>query len=178
MDLIVKEQFINTFTQDLGLYLLEGGPKDLVELTTWSQKCLIVHKQQLGGKSKATVQPRRADEKKSTQSKSDSSQGRQRSLQCYLCQGFKQRQSDCATKINPGKAQKGVSTQVIQSTCSQKKTRAMVARSFEDGEEAFACVNVERTRSKRNLKNSDTEGLTSRGFLAKSLLFVSFIDRK
>ena len=49
--------------------MLERGPKDLVELTTWAQKyliahkqqLLIAHKQQLGGKSKTTVQPRRAD---------------------------------------------------------------------------------------------------------------------
>ena len=44
---LVKEQFINTFTEDLALYLLEGGRKNLEELTTWSQKYLIVHKQQL-----------------------------------------------------------------------------------------------------------------------------------
>ena len=44
------------------MYLLERGPKDLVELTTWAQKYLIAHKEQLG-KSKATVQPRRADQK-------------------------------------------------------------------------------------------------------------------
>ena len=65
------------------MYLLERGPKDLVESTTWVQKYMIAHKQQLGGKRKATVQPRRVDLKKSTQSKPDLSQGRQRSLQCY-----------------------------------------------------------------------------------------------
>ena len=57
------------------MYLLERGPKDLVELTTWAQKYLIAHKEQLG-KSKATVQPRHADQKKTTQSKPDSSQGK------------------------------------------------------------------------------------------------------
>ena len=60
----------------------------MVELTKWTQKYLIAHKQQLGGKSKATVQPRRPDMKKSTQSKPDSSEGHQMSLQCYRCQGF------------------------------------------------------------------------------------------
>ena len=84
VDLIVKEQFINACSEDLAMYLLERGPKDLVELTTWAQKYLIAHKEQLG-KSKATVQPRRADQKKTIQSKPDSSQGRQRSLQCYRC---------------------------------------------------------------------------------------------
>ena len=34
VDLIVKEQFINACSQELGLYLLERGPKDLVELAT------------------------------------------------------------------------------------------------------------------------------------------------
>ena len=77
VDLIVKEQFINACSEDLAMYLLERGPKDLVELTTWAQKYLIAHKEQLG-KSKATVQPRRVDQKKTTQSKPDSSQGRQR----------------------------------------------------------------------------------------------------
>ena len=120
VDLIVKEQFINACSEDLAMYLLERGPKDLVELTTWAQKYLIAHKEQLG-KSKATVQPRRVDQKKTTQSKPDSSQGRQRLLQCYRCRGFGHRQSECGTKISPGKDQKGSSTPVSQS--SQKKTR-------------------------------------------------------
>ena len=134
VDLIVKEQFINACSEDLAMYLLERGPKDLVELTTWAQKYLIAHKEQLG-KSKATVQPRRVDQKKTTQSKPDSSQGRQRLLQCYRCRGFGHRQSECGTKISPGKDQKGSSTPVSQS--SQKKTRAMVAQLDEDGEKAL-----------------------------------------
>ena len=106
VDLIVKEQFINACSEDLAMYLLERGLKDLVELTTWAQKYLLAYKEQLG-KSKATVQPRRVDQKKTTQSKPDSSQGCQRSLQCYRCHGFGHRQSECSTKISPGKDQKG-----------------------------------------------------------------------
>ena len=140
VDLIVKEQFINACSEDLAMYLLERGPKDLVELTTWAQKYLIAHKEQLG-KRKATVQPGLVDQKKSIQSKPDSSQGRQRSFQCYCCQGFGHRQSECGTKISPGKDQKGSSTPGSQS--SQKKTRAMVAQLDEDGEKAFTCVKVE-----------------------------------
>ena len=155
VDLIVKEQFINACSEDLVMYLLERGPKDLVELTTWAQKYLIAHKEHLG-KSKATIQPRRADQKKATQSKPDSSQGRQRLLQCYRCRGFGHRQSECGTKISPGKDQKGSSTPV-----SQKKTRAMVAQLDEDGEKAFTCVEVEGTRSRRNSKKSGTEGSTN-----------------
>ena len=158
VDLIVKEQFINACSEDLAMYLLERGPKDLVELTTWAQKYLIARKEQLG-KSKATVQPRRADQKKTTQSKPDSSQGRQRSLQCYRCRGFGHRQSECGTKISPGKDQKGSSTPVSQS--SQKKTRAMVAQLDEDGEKAFTCVEVEGTRSRSISKKSGTEGSTN-----------------
>ena len=158
VDLIVKEQFINACSEDLAMYLLERGPKDLVELTTWAQKYLIAHKEQLG-KSKATVQPRRVDQKKTTQSKPDSSQGRQRLLQCYRCRGFGHRQSECGTKISPGKDQKGSSTPVSQS--SQKKTRAMLAQLDEDGEKAFTCVEVEGTRSRRNSKKSGTEGSTN-----------------
>ena len=158
VDLIVKEQCINACSEDLAMYLLERGPKDLVELTTLAQKYLIAHKEQLG-KSKATVQPRRADQKKTTQSKPDSSQGRQRSLQCYGCRGFGHRQSECGTKISPGKDQKGSSTPVSQS--SQKKTRAMVAQLDEDGEKAFTCLEVEGTRSRRNSKQSGTEGSTN-----------------
>ena len=157
VDLIVKEQFINACSEDLAMYLLERGPKDLVELTTWAQKYLIARKEQLI-KSKATVQPRRVDQKKTTQSKPDSSQGRQRLLQCYRCRGFGHRQSECGTKISPGKDQKGSSTPVSQS--SQKKTRAMVAQLDEDGEKAFTCVEVEGTRSKRISKKSGTEGST------------------
>ena len=158
VDLIVKEQFINACSEDLAMYLLERGPKDLVELTTWAQKYLIAHKEQLG-KSKATVQPRRVDQKKTTQSKPDLSQGRQRLLQCYRCRGFGHRQSECGTKISPGKDQKGSSTPVSQS--SQKKTRAMVAQLDEDGEKAFTCVEVEGTRSMSNSKKSGTEGSTN-----------------
>ena len=134
VDLIVKEQFINACSENIAMYLLERGPKDLVELTTWAQKYMLAHKEQLGGRSKATVQPRRVDQQKTTQSKPDSSQGSQRSLQCYCCQGFGHRQSECGTKkFSPGKDQKG-STPVGQS--SQRKTRAMVAQAYEDGEEA------------------------------------------
>ena len=158
VDLIVKEQFINACSEDLAMYLLERGPKDLVELTTWAQKYLITHKEQLG-KSKTTVQQRHADQKKATQSKPDSSQGRHRLLPCYRCQGFGHRQSECDTKISPGKDQKGLSTPVSQS--SQKKTCAMVAQLDEDGEKAFTCVEVEGTTSKRNLKKSGTEGSTN-----------------
>ena len=153
----LKEQFINACSEDLAMYLLERGPKDLVELTTWAQKYLIAHKEQLG-KSKATVQSRRVDQKKTTQSKPDSSQGRQRLLQCYCCRGFGHRQSECGTKISPGKDQKGSSTPVSQS--SQKKTRAMVAQ-LDEGEKAFTCVEVEATRSSSNSKKSGTEGSTN-----------------
>ena len=117
---------------------------------------MIAHKEQLG-KTKVTVQPRRADQKKTTQSKPDSSQGRQRSLQCYRCRGFGHRQSECGTKISPGKDQKSSSTPVSQS--SQKKTRAMVAQLDEDGEKAFTCIEVEGTRSRS--KKSGTEGSTN-----------------
>ena len=68
---MVKEKFINACSKGLAMYLLERGPKDLVEITTWAQKYLIAHKQLLGGNSKAAVQPRHADQKKSTQSKPD-----------------------------------------------------------------------------------------------------------
>ena len=78
------------------MYLSERGPKDLVELTTWAQKYVIAHKQQLGGKSKATVQPRHTDQKKSTQSKQNLSQGRQRSLQFWTKAII-----ECGTKISP-----------------------------------------------------------------------------
>ena len=91
---------------------------------------------------------KRADQKKTIQPKPDSSQGCQRSLQCYRCRGFGNRQSECGTEISPGKDQKGSSTPVRQS--SQKKTRAMVAQ-----------LEVEVTRSRRNSKKSGTEGSTN-----------------
>ena len=119
------------------MYLLERGPKDLIELTTWAQQYLIAHKQQLGSKTMSTVQPKRAEQRNPTQSKLDTTQGHQRLLPCYRCQGFGYRQSECPTKVSPGKDQKSL-TPVGQS--NQKKTRAMMARSHEDGEEAFTCV--------------------------------------
>ena len=159
LHVIVKEQFINVCSEELAvylMYLLERGPKDLVELTTWAQQYLIALKQQLGGKTKSTVQPKRAKLRKPTQSKLDTTQGRQRSLQCYRCHGYGHRQSECQTKVSPGKDQKS-STPVAQ--INQEKTRAMVARS--NGEEAFICVNLGRPRSGGNSKRSNANRLTS-----------------
>ena len=44
VDVIVKVQFTNACSEELAVYLLERGPKDLVELTTWAQQYLIAHK--------------------------------------------------------------------------------------------------------------------------------------
>ena len=85
-------------------------------------------------------------------------QGRQRSLQCYRCQGYGHRQSECVTKVSPSKNRKSL-TPVCQS--NQKNTRAMVARSNEDGEEACTCVNVEKPRSSGNSKKSNSNRSTS-----------------
>ena len=71
VDLTVKEQFINACSEELAVYLLERGPKDLVELTTWAQQYLIAHKQQLGSKTKSTVQSKCAEQRKPTQYKLD-----------------------------------------------------------------------------------------------------------
>ena len=43
---------------------------------------------------------------------------------------------------------------------NQKKTRAMVARSQEDGKESFTCVNMEIPRSSGNSKKSNLNRLT------------------
>ena len=104
--MIVKEQFFNACSEELSVYLLERGPKDLVELTTWAQQYLIAHKQQLGGKTKSTVQPKLAEQRKPAQSKLDTTQVRQRLLQCYRCQGYGHRQSKCLTKVSHCKDQK------------------------------------------------------------------------
>ena len=66
-------------------------------------------------------------------------QGRHRSLQCYRCQAYGHRQSECLAKVSPGKDQKS-SIPVGQS--NQKKTHVIVATSYEDGEEVSTCVNV------------------------------------
>ena len=57
VDLIVKKQFTNACSDDLAVYLLERGQKDLVELTASAQQNLIAHKQQFGVKIKTTAQP-------------------------------------------------------------------------------------------------------------------------
>ena len=57
----------------------------------------------IGGKTKSTVQPKRAEQRKPTQSKLDATKGRQRSLQCYRCQGYGHRQTECLTKVSPSK---------------------------------------------------------------------------
>ena len=64
----------------------------------------------------------------------------------------------CLTKVSPSKDQKSLMP-VGQS--NQKKTRAMVARSNEDGEEAFTCMNVEKPRSRGNSKKSNSNKSTS-----------------
>ena len=103
MDLIVKEQFINACSEESAVYLLVRGPKDLVELATWAQQYLIAHKQQLGGKTESTVQSKCAEQRRQTQSKLDTTRKLQKSLQCYRCQGYGHRQSECTTKVSPGK---------------------------------------------------------------------------
>ena len=141
------------------MYLLKRGPKNLVELNTWGQQYLIAHTRQVRGKTKSTVQPKRAEQRKPMQSKLDTTKGRQRSIQCYSCQGYvNHRQSECLTQVSYGKDQKS-SMPVGQS--NQKKTCAMVARSNEDGEVAFKCVNVERHRSSGNSRKSDSNRSTS-----------------
>ena len=63
VDLIVmKAQFINACSEELAVYLLERGPKELVEVTTCASQYLIAHKQQLGGKTKSTVQLKFAEQ--------------------------------------------------------------------------------------------------------------------
>ena len=42
------------------------------------------------------------------QSKPDKTKGRQRSLQCYRCQGYGHRQSECPTKVSPAKDQRSL----------------------------------------------------------------------
>ena len=120
VDLIVKEQFINACSEELAVYVLERGPK----------------------KTKSTIQSKHAEQRRQTQSKLDTTLGRQRSLQYYKCQGYGHRQSECVTKVSPSKDQKS-STPVGQS--NQKKTSAMMVRSNQDSEEAFTCVNVENS---------------------------------
>ena len=56
------------------------------------------------------------------------------------------------------KDQKGLLTPVSQSS---QKTRATVAQLDDYGEKAFMCVEVEGTRSKRNLKKSGIKGSTN-----------------
>ena len=55
-----------------------------------------------------------AEQRKPTQSKLDTTEGHQRSLQCYRYQGYGHRQSECLTKVSQGKDQKS-STPVDQS---------------------------------------------------------------
>ena len=124
----------------------------VIRLKKYLAKCL-----ELSGSSPANFNA--LVDLKTTQSKPNSSQGRQRLLRCYRCQGFGHRQSECGTKISPGKDQKSSLTPVSQS--SQKKTHAMVAQLDEDIEKAFTCVEVEGTRSRRNSKKSGTEGSTN-----------------
>ena len=69
-------------------------------------------------------------------------QGHQKWLYCYRSQGYGHRQSKCLTKVSLCKDQKS-STPFSQS--NQKKTHAIVAKSHEDIEEAFTCVNVKKT---------------------------------
>ena len=108
VDMIVKGKFINACSEKLAVYLFTRGPKDLVVLHTWLQQYLIAHKQQLGGKANSTVQPKRAEQRKPTQSKLDMTQGCQMLLRCYRCQGYGQRQSKCPTKVSPGNDQKSL----------------------------------------------------------------------
>ena len=162
VDLIVKEQFINACSEDLAMYLLERGPKDLVELTKWAQKYLIAHKEQLGRvrpQFSPDVQIRRKQHSPNQICHKDARGCCGATVVKVFDIGNVQRLVQSGTKISPGKDQKGSSTPVSQS--SQKKTRAMVAQLDEDGKKAFTCVEVEGTRSRSNSKKSGTEGSTN-----------------
>ena len=130
------------------MYLLERGLKDLIHVTTWAQQYLAAHKQQLKVQSKTTVQPRRAEQRKSIQFKPDTSQGRQT---VPLSRNVLPLPRNVLQKC---------STPVSQS--SRKKILAMVTQSSEDYEEALTCVKMKRPRSKGNLKKSGTHGSTSK----------------
>ena len=69
VDLIVKEQFINACSEDLAMYLLERGPKDLVELTTWAQKYLIAHRAFRQEQSHSSAQTCRSEENDTVQTR-------------------------------------------------------------------------------------------------------------
>ena len=122
-----------------------------------AQQYLIAHKQQLGGKSKGTVQPRRAE------------QIRQYSPNLIRRKDAKGRYSATVVKAmyidNWNVLQRRVQARIRRNTpvskSSQRKPRAIVAESSEDGEEALTCVKVVRTRSKGNLMKSATDLSTS-----------------
>ena len=111
------------------------------------------HKQQLGGKSRATdVRIRR----------------NLHSPNQFCHKEARDRCSATTVKVldigNQSVVQRLVSARIRRvrpHQSSQMKTSAMVAQSCKDGEEAFTCVKVEGTRSKRNLKKSGTEGSIS-----------------
>ena len=138
--------------------MLKKGPKDLVELTTGTQQYLIAHKQQPRGKTTSTVHPKRAKQRKPTQSKLDTTQERQRWLQCHRCQGYGLRQSEFPTKVSRGKDEKSL-TPVCQS--NQKKTCAMVDKSHENGSRGFYICERRGTQITWKVPKSNSNGLTS-----------------
>ena len=61
-----KEQFINTCSDELAVYLLKRGPKDLAELTTMGSPVLDCTQATVEVKSKIRVQPTCAEQKNTT----------------------------------------------------------------------------------------------------------------
>ena len=113
VNLVTKEQFINSVSRDLAVYLKEKAPADLDGLAKTSDQYLIAHDIQLatgarGGKPKSNGKSRTLEEQVSNEdgSKDGSSASKTQGPQCYRCEKFGHISRDCMAKGPGTKAEK------------------------------------------------------------------------
>ena len=96
---MVQEQFSDSCSKDLSVYLMERMPKDLDELATLAEQYLVAHGKKLSYKATAVKQ-----EDKREARGVEISQGT--SIRCFNCQGLGHRAAFCPSKGDSGKRAK------------------------------------------------------------------------
>ena len=90
---MVREQFSNSCSKDLSVYLMERNPEDLEELSTLAEQCLIAHSRKLSYKTHAAKQGDRRDTGIEPNQKS--------TMKCFNCQEMGHRAAACPLKVVP-----------------------------------------------------------------------------
>ena len=87
-ELIVREQFTNSFLKDVSVFLKERNPKDLEELAKLAEQCLNAHGKKLSTKAPVTKQDVLTSLPRTHKD----------AMRCYLCDGRGHKAVECPSK--------------------------------------------------------------------------------